>query len=68
MKYPKIIFVGSFDPMTRSHSKTWELASKKFNKMVDLVICKNDLKNKGMFSLKKREMIIKNFYPNYGKV
>lgn len=57
MKFPKNIYVVSVDPMHYSHLNTLLTAEKEINENVSLVICSNDLKTGGMFSLEERREI-----------
>lgn len=59
MKYPRNIYVASVDPMHFSHLNTMKTAEKMLGQSVNLVICKNDLKEGGFFSLKERKEIAK---------
>lgn len=59
MKYPRNIYVASVDPMHFSHLNTMKTAEKMLGQGVNLVICKNDLKEEGLFSLEERKEIAK---------
>lgn len=67
MKYPQNIYVASVDPMHFSHLNTIKLAKKELGG-VSLVICKNNLKSDGLFSLDERITIAKSYLGNNDEV
>lgn len=52
--YPKNIYPASVDPMHFSHRETLLLAEQQIGEEVHLLICRNDMKSKGVFPTKER--------------
>lgn len=61
MRFPKNIYVVSVDPMHYSHLNTLLTAEKEINEKVSLVICRNELKTGGMFTLEERKEIASSY-------
>lgn len=57
----KVLFPGSFDPITKGHMKIIKQASNIFDEVV-VAVLKNPDKDKGFFSLEERIEIIKELY------
>ncbi|MHA2092182.1 MAG: hypothetical protein ACW98K_15120 [Candidatus Kariarchaeaceae archaeon] len=56
---PKYIFLSSADPLHYSHLNTMKKAEIQYDVEVSLVICWNEMKKTGMFTLREREEISK---------
>ena len=63
----KVIYPGSFDPITYGHMQIIEEAVNLFNTVV-VAILGNPDKNTGMFTLDERYMMIKELYLNNPKI
>lgn len=57
----KVLYPGSFDPITKGHMNVIEQASDLFDQVV-IAVLKNPLKKSGMFTLEERIEIIKELY------
>lgn len=57
----KVLYPGSFDPMTKGHMNIVEQASELFDEVV-IAIMQNPSKKTGMFTLKERLEMIKELY------
>lgn len=57
----KVLYPGSFDPITKGHMNIIEQASKLFDEVV-VAVLKNPKKNSGMFSIEERVSIIEELY------
>lgn len=65
----KVLYPGSFDPMTKGHMNIVEQASDLFDEVI-IAVMQNPLKKSGLFTLEERMEIIKELYQrmNYVKV
>ena len=63
----KVLFPGSFDPITYGHMDVVEQALKIYDKVL---ICplRNSNKNNGLFTIKERKELIKKIYENEPRV
>lgn len=68
MIYPKHIFLTSADPLHYSHLNTLKVAEDKIGDNISIVICKNNLKSAGLFSVKERREIAEIYTRNRGLV
>ena len=59
----RVLYPGSFDPMTKGHMNIVDQACELFDEVV-IAVMKNPLKKSGMFSLDERTSIIKELYKN----
>jgi len=57
----KVLYPGSFDPITKGHMNIIEQASNLFEEVV-IAVLQNPTKNAGFFTLKERLEIIKELY------
>lgn len=57
----KVLYPGSFDPITYGHMDVVEQALKVFDRVV-IAVLKNDKKNGGLFNLEERKALIKKIY------
>jgi pantetheine-phosphate adenylyltransferase len=57
----KVLYPGSFDPITKGHMNIIEQASDLFDEVV-VAVMQNPSKRKGMFTLEERMEIIKELY------
>ena len=57
----KVLYPGSFDPITKGHMNIVDQASELFDEVV-IAVMQNPLKKNGMFTLEERLEIIKKLY------
>ena len=57
----KVLYPGSFDPITKGHMNIVEQASDLFDEVV-IAIMQNPLKKNGFFTIEERLEIIKKLY------
>lgn len=57
----KVLYPGSFDPMTKGHMNIVEQASKLFDEVV-IAVLQNNLKKQGLFTLEERFQMAKDLY------
>ena len=57
----KVLYPGSFDPITKGHMNIIEQASNLFDEVV-IAVLQNSTKNNGLFTLEERLEIIKELY------
>ena len=57
----KVLYPGSFDPMTKGHMNIVEQASELFDEVI-IAVMQNPLKKSGMFTIEERIEIIKELY------
>ena len=57
----KVLYPGSFDPMTKGHMNIVEQASDLFDEVI-IAVMQNPLKKSGLFTLEERMEIIKELY------
>lgn len=63
----KVLYPGSFDPMTRGHMNIVEQASDLFDEVI-IAVMQNPLKKSGLFTLEERMEIIKELYQRIDNV
>lgn len=63
----KVLYPGSFDPITYGHMDVVRQALKTYDKVI-IGIFVNSSKNSGLFTLEEREKIIKEIYLNEPKI
>lgn len=63
----KVLYPGSFDPMTRGHMNIVSQASVLFDEVV-IAVMHNPLKKSGLFTLEERIEIIKELYDKINNV
>lgn len=63
----KVLYPGSFDPMTKGHMNIVEQASDLFNEVI-IAVMQNPLKKSGLFTLEERMEIIKELYQRMNNV
>ena len=63
----KVLYPGSFDPMTKGHMNIVEQASELFDEVV-IAIMQNPSKKTGMFTLKERLEMIKELYKKMNNI
>lgn len=59
----KVLYTGSFDPLTRGHMDIIEQASKLFDEVI-VAVLKNTSKKANFFTIEERVEIIKEIYKN----
>jgi len=57
----KVLYPGSFDPMTKGHMNIVEQASKLFDEVV-IAVLQNNVKKQGLFTLEERFQMVKELY------
>ena len=57
----KVLYPGSFDPITKGHMNIIELASNLFDEVI-IAVLQNPTKNNGLFTLEERLEIINELY------
>ena len=57
----KVLYPGSFDPITKGHMNIVEQASELFDEVI-IAVMQNPLKKSGMFTIEERIEIIKELY------
>ena len=63
----KVLYPGSFDPMTKGHMNIVEQASDLFDEVI-IAVMQNPLKKSGLFTLEERMGIIKELYQRMNNV
>ena len=63
----KVLYPGSFDPMTKGHMNIVEQASDLFDEVI-IAVMQNPLKKSGLFTLEERAEIIKELYQRVNNV
>ena len=63
----KVLYPGSFDPMTKGHMNIVEQASDIFDEVI-IAVMQNPLKKSGLFTLEERMEIIKELYQRMNNV
>lgn len=63
----KVLYPGSFDPITKGHMNIIEQASELFDEVV-ISVLQNPLKKSGLFTLEERVKIIKELYQGIDNV
>ena len=63
----KVLYPGSFDPMTKGHMNIVEQASDLFDEVI-IAVMQNPLKKSGLFTLEERMEIIKELYQRMNNV
>ncbi len=63
----KVLYPGSFDPMTKGHMNIVEQASDLFDEVI-IAVMQNPLKKSGLFTLEERMEIIKELYQGMNNV
>ena len=63
----KVLYPGSFDPMTKGHMNIVEQASDLFDEVI-IAVMQNPLKKSGLFTLEERTEIIKELYQRMNNV
>ena len=63
----KVLYPGSFDPMTKGHMNIVEQASDLFDEVI-IAVMQNPLKKFGLFTLEERMEIIKELYQRMNNV
>lgn len=63
----KVLYPGSFDPMTKGHMNIVEQASDLFDEVI-IAVMQNPLKKSGLFTIEERMEIIKELYQRMNNV
>ena len=63
----KVLYPGSFDPITKGHMNIIEQASDLFDEVI-IAVMQNPFKKTSLFTLEERVEIIKELYKNMGNV
>ena len=63
----KVLYPGSFDPITKGHMNVIDQASDLFDEVV-IAVLQNPLKKTGLFTLEERLEIIKELYASKNKI
>ncbi len=63
----KVLYPGSFDPITKGHMNIVEQACNLFDEVI-IAVMQNPLKKSGLFTLEERMEIIKELYQGMNKV
>lgn len=63
----KVLYPGSFDPITKGHMNIVKQASELFDEVI-IAIMQNPLKKSGLFTLEERMQIIKELYQRVNNV
>ena len=63
----KVLYPGSFDPITKGHMNIVEQASDLFDEVI-IAVMQNPLKKSGLFTLEERMEIIKELYQRMNNV
>lgn len=63
----KVLYPGSFDPLTKGHMNIIEQASDLFDEVI-IAVMQNPSKKNGLFTLEERMEIIKELYKNMNNV
>ena len=63
----KVLYPGSFDPITKGHMNIVKQASDLFDEVI-IAVLQNPLKKSGLFTLEERIEIIKELYKNVSNI
>ena len=63
----RVLYPGSFDPITKGHMNIIEQASDLFDEIV-VAVMQNEEKKKGFFTLEERMAMIQKLYQNYDNI
>lgn len=63
----KVLYPGSFDPITYGHMNIIKQASNLFDEVI-VAVMKNPLKNNGFFSLEERLKLIEEIYKELSNI
>ncbi len=63
----KVLYPGSFDPMTKGHMNIAKQACDLFDEVI-IAVMQNPMKKEGLFTLEERIDIIRNLYENINNV
>lgn len=63
----KVLYPGSFDPITKGHMNIIEQASNLFDEVV-IAVLQNPMKKSGLFTVEERFQIIKKLYKNFDNI
>ena len=63
----KVLYPGSFDPMTKGHMNIAKQACDLFDEVI-IAVMQNPMKKEGLFTLEERIDIIRNLYQNMNNV
>lgn len=63
----KVLYPGSFDPITKGHMNIIEQASNLFDEVV-IAVLQNPMKKFGLFTVEERFEIIKELYKNFDNI
>ena len=63
----KVLYPGSFDPITKGHMNIVEQASDLFDEVI-IAVMQNPLKKSGLFTLEERMEIIKELYQSMSNI
>lgn len=63
----KVLYPGSFDPITKGHMNVVEQASNLFDEVV-IAVLQNKSKNLGFFTLEERRQIVEELYKDYENI
>lgn len=63
----KVLYPGSFDPITKGHMNIIEQASNLFDEVI-VAVLQNPMKKTGLFNLEERFEIIKELYKDFNNV
>lgn len=63
----RVLYPGSFDPITKGHMNIIEQASNLFEEVI-IAVMQNPLKKHSLFTLEERLEMIKEIYKNYANV
>lgn len=63
----KVLYPGSFDPITKGHMNIIEQASNLFDEVV-IAVLQNPMKKSGLFTVEERFEIIKELYKNFDNI
>ena len=63
----KVLYLGSFDPITKGHMNIVKQASDLFDEVI-IAVLQNPLKKSGLFTLEERIEIVKELYKNVSNI
>lgn len=63
----RVLYPGSFDPITKGHMDIIDQASKLFDEVV-IAVLRNPKKNSGMFTIEERVQIIEELYRRFENI
>ena len=63
----KVLYPGSFDPITKGHMNIVKQASELFDEVI-IAVLQNPLKKSGLFTLEERIEIVKELYKNVSNI